>query len=966
MRSPDARLVVCLAGMLAGCLAEAPPDEAVATGVVLSYPLDGQRDVPLGARLLVSFAAPIAAEAAGGVRVVGPRGHVDVEVAIEGGGKTLAITPRALEPATTYALYAAAAAGGSDSDTSAPLVRWTTRGDRPRSGPPALVALNGSAPETPGALRPIYETSTLALVFSEPLDPRRVALAPGALELVDAATATAVPATVVASGIHVAIDPHAPLVPGATYELRVGDALADLAGERAAPAAVAFVPQDGTGAGAIRQVFRTRQPDDVAAAVARVDAPNVMEVAHPLIGRAVASVLPGALVTELGDPRAQGGPIAFRIPRGQRLASAGLEVALAGAIPSGLATGDIWIELLTDGGGRIYRNPHRPAGTLPDNEHAPLLVDLSFDLAVHATDATGTAVLAQSVLGVQLAGLAIADDGALAIETLGALDIDLLGVGSAATNIVLDLVSDPAAVPAADHRAPSLVGSFPAAGTRTWASGDGLELLFDEPIDVERARAGGLVVYDASGALVPVTVESHGALVVVRPADPLAAGHAYHVELADVADVAGNAMAPRAFDVTTETLAATDVPPSVVAVSPGAPCSLVDASDTSSGRCAGGAPGDDGYRRFALAAGERIAVVFDQPLSASSLALGAACDTGSVRVEQVDLGGGCTGVVAGSLLVRQRELAFVPDAPWVAGAHYQLRLVSGPDAACSAGEVCGASGRAATFDRLAGTTASAGGGPDLVIRFTGADPSPATTLLVSTGPVADRNGSGHLDPGEPLPDTNRVALRVAGTSGLLTGASFPGGDCVPATPEVEGCMYMMGAIPAQLGARRDACPLPDGTTAPTCIPVTMSAQAMYSTSLTLRAAALGIGLTTETGMSILRLRERADGPLEGYLVDRGGVPTLVVALDLYLDAPDMSLPIAQHDMRSKPLSVSLEGPLTFGRDGRIAIALANVAEVPIAVGIDAPFGLTGTVRLVVPAGEMKLQLVSGPRRARLP
>ncbi|KAB2961312.1 MAG: hypothetical protein F9K18_10860, partial [Thermoanaerobaculia bacterium] len=63
----------------------------------------------------------------------------------------------------------------------------------------------------------------------------------------------------------------------------------------------------------------------------------------------------------------------------------------------------------------------------------------------------------------------------------------------------------------------------------------------------------------------------------------------------------------------------------------------------------------------------------------------------------------------------------------------------------------------------------------------------------------------------------------------------------------------------------------------------------------------------------------------------------------------MSLPIAQHDMRSKPLSVSLEGPLTFGRDGRIAIALANVAEVPIAVGIDAPFGLTGTVRLVVPA-----------------
>ncbi len=963
MRRHLTTLAPVLAVALAACVTEPPPAEPLAAGVLLTYPLDGQRDVPLGARLYVSFSAPLAAEAAGGVRVVGPRGNAAVDVTAQGGGKTLAITPHALEPGTTYELFAGPAGGG---DTGAPLVRWTTRSDRPRAGAPALVAVNGSAPETPGTHRPIFETSTLALVFSEPLDPRGVVLAPGALELVDVAAATAVPATILASGIHVAIDPHAPLVPGAAYELRVGDQLADLSGERAAPAVVAFVAEGSLGAGGTRQLFRTRQPDDVAAAVARVDDANVMEVAHPLIGEAIASVLPGVLETELGDPLAQGGPIAFRIPRGQRLASSGLEVALAGAIPSGLATGDIWIEMLTDGGGRIYRNPHRPADTRPDNEHAPLLVDLSFDLAVYASDATGSAVLAQSILGVQLAGLAIADDGALAIETLGALDIDLLGVGSAPTNIVLDLISDPASLPAADRLAPSLVGALPAAGTRAWATGDGLELLFDEPIDVERARAGGVVVRDAIGALVPVHVESHGALVVVRPKDPLAAGHDYHVELVDVADAAGNAMPARAFDVSTEMLVATDVPPSVVAVFPGAPCSLVDASATSSGRCAGGAPGDDGYRPFALAPAERIAVVFDQPLRRASLALGTTCDTGSVRVEKVDLSGACTDVVRGSLLVRQRELAFVPDTPWVAGEHYRLRLVSGPDATCSGGEVCGANGRAATFDRLAGTTASAGGGPDLVIRFAGAEPTDATTLLVSTGPVADRNGSGHLEPGEPRPDTNRVALRVAGTSGLLTGASFPGGDCVPSTPEVEGCMYMQGAIPAQLGARRLGCALPDGTTAATCIPVTMSAQAMYSTSLTMRAAALGIGLNTETGMSIMRLRERPDGPLEGYIVDRGGVPTMVVALDLYMDAPDMSLPIAQHDLKSKPLSVSLEGPLTFGADGRISIALANVAEVPITVGIDAPFGLTGTVRLVVPAGEMKLQLVSPPRRGRLP
>jgi hypothetical protein len=473
-------------------------------------------------------------------------------------------------------------------------------------------------------------------------------------------------------------------------------------------------------------------------------------------------------------------------------------------------------------------------------------------------------------------------------------------------------------------------------------------------------------VSDTAGAGVPVTIENHGAMVVVRPVAPLAAGRAYRVSLVDVADVAGNAVPPQSFHVGTQPLATTDIPPSVVAVYPGAPCSLVDASATSSGRCAGGAAADDGYRPFGLAAGERVAVTFDQPVAPASITLGAACNTGSVRVERVDAQGACLEVVPGSLRVRQRELAFVPYGAWAAGEHYQLRLVSGPNGTCTAGEVCGANGKPASFDRLAGTTAAAGGGPDLVIRFVGEDATTATTLFVSTGPAADINGSGKIDPGEPRPEQNRVALRIAGTSGLIDNARFEGGDCVLSTPETESCMYVNGAIPAQLGERRDNCTLPDGTTVATCIPVRMSAQAMYSTSVTMVAGALGIGLTTETGMSIMRLRERADGPLEGFIVDRGGTPTMIAALDLYMDAPDMSLPLVQHDMKSKPLSIALEGPLRFGADGRIAIALRNTADVPISVGIDAPFGIQGSVDLIVPAGEMRLQLVSPSRRGRLP
>src|SRR5205085_8048082 len=117
--------------------------------------------------------------------------------------------------------------------------------------------------------------------------------------------------------------------------------------------------------------------------------------------------------------------------------------------------------------------------------------------------------------GVQLAGLAVADEGALTIETLGAIDIDLLGVGSAATNIVLDLISDPSATPAADAIAPTLLDAPPDGAARAWPSDEGIELLFDEPIDIAHARDGGIRLRDAGGALVPIEIESDGALVVV-------------------------------------------------------------------------------------------------------------------------------------------------------------------------------------------------------------------------------------------------------------------------------------------------------------------------------------------------------------------------------------------------------------------------------------------------------------------
>jgi hypothetical protein len=143
----------------------------------------------------------------------------------------------------------------------------------------------------------------------------------------------------------------------------------------------------------------------------------------------------------------------------------------------------------------------------------------------------------------------------------------------------------------------------------------------------------------------------------------------------------------------------------------------------------------------------------------------------------------------------------------------------------------------------------------------------------------------------------------------------------------------------------------------------MAPEAMYGTSTTMTATVFGIDIDSDTGMSIMRVREPGSGPVTGYVIDRGGTPTLVATLDLYMDAPDMNIPLSQHDLHSKPLSVSLEGPMTFLADGRIAISLSNTADMPVNVTITNLL-LTGMVQLVVPAGGMKLQLVSPPPRGR--
>lgn len=958
-----ARLTVLASLVLIACGDTTAPLQTAQPGVVFTYPVDKQVDVPLGTKLVVTFSDPVVASAltCPAFCIMGPNGPANVTPTVSADGLAVSVDSPGWDPGAQYSISVTSAAApfATNLPTSGPLVTFTTRSDRPKSAAPTLVAVNGGDPANPESFRPMFETSTIRLVFSEPLDPRTVMLAPGSIELLDA-SGNEVAATVIHKGIAVSIDPVEDLTPGVAYKVRLGSSILDLGGQALTPQTITLTAKD-TKSGTVKQVLRSRQMGDPGTKAPRTGgATNTIVIDKPIIGKVTTTLQPFNLATELGDPKALDGPIAFTMRRGQRLKTTGFDVKLGGSIPSGLSTGDIYIELLTDGGGRMYRNPHQDPMQRPENDRAPLYVDFSLDVGVYSVDAKGNATLTQTVLGLQASGIATATDGVLDIETASAMDLGLLGVTSAPSNLVLELITDLNAQAPSDTTPPSLVATFPGTATSELPVDDGIELIFSEPVDLDKLRNGGLKLETAAGQAVPFVIESNAAAIVVRPISRLAYSSDYKLTLSNVTDVAGNALpATGPLTFSTPAMASSNVPLGVVASSPGAPCAL------SNGHCAGGKNTDDAYHPFTLAANDVVRVAFSQPLNHNSVALGTQCNAGDVRVEETDGNGACTAAVPGTLIVHERTIEFIPDAPWTPGTTYRLTLVSGGNTSCDAGEICGLQS-AASFDPVNGMTSGAAGGPNMVIDFTGAPAATGTFVFTDTEPFTDLNGSGLVDGPEVARLENAAALRITGTHGFVAKASWNGADCIASTTEVENCQFLQGAMPTTMLDVQMNCMLPNGQSVPSCIPVAMSPQVMFGTSTSIHATtSVGLALDNPTGAVIMRLREPSSGPITGYIYDAGGTPHLQVELALYMDAPDMSITLSTHDLHSKPLQLVLDGPVNFLEDGRIAIDLSNTADMPVTINISNSLLGSGAVDLLVPQGLMTLQLISPPVRGAL-
>ncbi|MFZ5444394.1 MAG: Ig-like domain-containing protein [Myxococcota bacterium] len=977
----------CLA--LAACSEPAPPPKLPPAppgpGVVFAWPRDGQFDVPNRARLLVTFSEPPDATAlatpcartgatvTGGLCVEGPGGFVPGTPRAE--GNTVVFEGTWAE-GETYRVYATPALlpAATNLDATRPLVTFTARDERPHAQrAPRLVTLNEAPPDA-GAL-PFLDVAPLRLLFSEPLDPGTVDATHVQLLGPDGG---AVDGLVLCHGAHLTFDPNEPLEAGAPYRLVLSSAVHDLGGEALDALSLPLVPTRAASAdGALYEQRLVVSPPGAEAtslpasplAPMRV---NSTTLRAQLIGENTLLVREGGLVAKLGDPAAFGGPIPLVLPRGQRIDLSSMQIHFGGVLESGLQTGTLHFTLLSDASGFLTRNPFRPADQLPDDARAPVFVDLTMDALVTSEDAHGNVLATQTVMGIRLLGTSTVDGEQLLVDQVGALDFDTLGVGTAPVNLALRLRTGgelPTALAPASLASPSLIATFPAAGARDVPPDTRFALHFTGPLDPSRLRDGVELTLTQNTARVPVIAYTEGATLVVRPQQRLGDGLQYSLSLTGLRSFGGaplGALPALTFQTATLSTAA-PAPPIVTAAFPGAPCALVRASSTAPGSCAGGKNSDAPYLPFTLAANLDARVQFSQPMNAASVTLGTTCGSGSVRVERLDAAGACVGVVRGTLRVEDRQLRFTPDAPWTAGTRYRLTLVGGNNDSCGAGELCSRAGKPLNTDPLAGAKGGQGGGPDLVIGFTGAPPTEDNLQPLESNPFADQNGNGQLDAEEDATDENRAAMEISGRGGVVTAASLNGPDCVQERPGQQSCSYLHATLPVTVDGVRAQCPIDaqgrPSTAAVPCIEVRVFPNTILGTSLSMNTTAIGIVPLNDlpTGALVMRIRETG-APAYGFILTEAGksAPQFVINQKIYLDAPDLSIlaGTVPHDLSSKELDVTLKGPVTFRADGRMDVALRNTEDVTLTVNISALL-IPGRIEMTIPAGQMRITL-AGP------
>ncbi|HBI80108.1 MAG TPA: hypothetical protein DDY30_11990, partial [Marinobacter adhaerens] len=794
--------------LLAACGGdEQTMNEKVSPGsVVYSYPVDGQADVSPKADIVLRFSHALTDEDAdlqNKILLQSQEQSLPFSISRIDGGKSLMLSPSSeLDTLGDYTVTFSeplAAEGGRQIDTPNAVgdagIQFETRGSF--SGPASIT--NSAADfdiawQVPANNSPFeaMNFSTFRLAMTHPIHPDWKALG-GSIQLLDG-SGEVVPAMVLVKGNRITVDPCVVEDPrdcgskddvldtGQTYTLRLEN-LASLTSPEADRFSeeIAFTPRE-TGPTVVLQQSAVDSglaagiaEQDVTRSVLNGQAINGVTLNSVLQGEAGPSQQTGDLFAELAYAPAfeADEALPLRIARGSVLNSTSLDVLVGGEVPVLDAangqlqtTGNIKVTMLSDASGYLSPNPYT------NDINAPRHITLFMDVSMNTENAQPNAALSQDLMGVELRGIALVQDGVLTIDAIGMVEPNLLGQEYTDSTIAFhlqaatdaDSVLDAELLRELDSTSPSLISwmpgpdnAIPDTRQSMQRPGDPVILFFDEPLAADSIDTGISLFADG----VPVeTLETQldGTAVIVNPGDGLRHGVDYEIVIDGLTDLAGNpaTVAPLQFSLDDiGGSAVTRRPALALTTYPGYPCetdhSLLDLSAGVLGQCYSDGGVGDTLPVSTMPSDRPITVVFSKSMDLNSIIQG---DTFIVEKVRQEPSGSVTVVesnVPGRLEKNLQRIRFYPDQPWEADAHYRYTLKSSEDAgSCSTGSytsVCDSDGLALKTDLLEGLDDGGGnnGPDDMVIYFTGTEPLDSVFTPLRNLPVRDTNANFIVD-----------------------------------------------------------------------------------------------------------------------------------------------------------------------------------------------------------------------------
>ncbi|EON91066.1 hypothetical protein MARLIPOL_15492 [Marinobacter lipolyticus SM19] len=974
--------------------------------VVYSYPSDGQGEVSPKSDLVLRFSHALSDEdVASKIRVVGGGSEVAFSTEAVDGGRSLKITPQdELQPGTDYTvefsenLQAEGNRRIATPNAVGPAgIQFSTRG-----GLTGIAGLDNTdatfkvaemIPAAGSVFKPM-DISTFRLRLTQPVHPEWKELG-GVIEITNSNGET-VPAIVLVKGRLVTIDPCIPdtpelcgrdddfLTPGETYTISVrnlpginGGVLESFSEELTprdtGPRVVLFqeVIDSGLNAGSTESDARRSKLNGQII--------NGVTLNSVLQGTAGPSQQTGGLFAELAFAPAfeADEPLPLRVPKGSVLNSSSLDVLINGSVPvinpnTGeiQKTGNIKVTMLSDATGYLMPNPYT------NDLSAPRHVKLFMDVSMNTEAAQPNASLSQNLLGVELTGIALVEDGTLTIDAIGMVEPNLLGQEvtdstiafhiEAATDATSQLdASDQRNTELEDLTGPQLVSWMPGPdeaipGNRDQLQrpGDPIVLNFDEPLDSDSVASEFTLLADGT----PIAAEDlrrklDGTVVVLNPVGGLQHGVDYALQInGSLTDLAGNSTTSQTLEFALPEIAPAEASPIALTTYPGYPCVTtgLDLTNETHGQCVDAAP--DGPRGdvlplTTLPENRPIVVLFSQMMDLASIR-----DKETFVVEKIDPNtGDPIATVDGRLEKNQHRIRFYPDEPWEVDSYYRYTLASATAVDNCANALCSAEGYPLQTDLLVDPEDI--GGPDMEIYFKGTSAVSSVFTPLRNLTTRDTNANFAIDcptladtdceepfahkasktPGEFAPVRNAAKMAVtnkeATALGVPVGASV-GCPADESCPESKFIYQTMGLNVEVVGPAYDD----DGNNIGVRVLLYPTMVAATSSSVFLD----GFG-ENATGPLALRMRyvtpteDNPMGLIEGVIVEGpNGEPRFVTQTDLSLDAPNLSLPLAQaleHDLYSKVIPLDLDGPIIFFDDGRMQIGILNNNSPAITVNI---------------------------------